>query len=416
MPGIKKSTNKIMENLSTIPEKSNVLSWIKDNDILNVNGHVHTPYSFSAFENIPQMFQLAQKEEVKVLGINDFYTTDGYEEFNKLAKESKVFPLFNIEFIGLNVEDQQKGLKVNDPGNPGRTYFSGKGLAFPAKLAEPYASKLNNVKAETLKQVEAMVDKTNELFEEIGFDICISMTEIFEKYAVDQVRERHIAKIIRVKVYEKYSSDADRLAFFQKLYSGKEAAADLGNNSAVENEIRGNLLKAGGKAFVAEDPKAFLAVTEVKEIILNAGGIPTYPLLADNAKGEYTDFEENKELLLQNLKERGIYSIEFIPNRNDLQKLKEYARFFWNNGILVTFGTEHNTPDLIPLLVETRGHVDLDEEMKLLSYQGACVVAAHQYLIANGKFGFVKENGDRNGDSLQPFVELGDRIIKEYIN
>ncbi len=408
-----------MKNISTLSQKSELLTWFKSHNnqqIYNVNGHVHTPYSFSAFDNIPQMFELALKEDVKVLGINDFYTTDGYEEFNKLAQESKVFPLFNIEFIGLNVEDQKKGLKVNDPGNPGRTYFSGKGLAFPAKLDEPYATKLSNVKAETLKQVEAMVDKSNELFEEIGSDIRISMKEIFEKYAVDQVRERHIAKIIRVKVYGKYTSENDRADFLQKLYSGKQPAVDLKDNSAVENEIRGNLLKAGCKAFVAEDPKAFLDVAEVKNIILNAGGIPTYPLLADNAKGEYTDFEENKELLLQRLIERGVYSIEFIPNRNDLQKLKEYARFFWDNEILVTFGTEHNTPDLIPLLVETRGGVDLDEDMKQLSYHGACVVAAHQYLKSIGEDGFVKGNGERNGDKLQPFVELGQAVISKFLS
>ncbi|WP_066630652.1 PHP domain-containing protein [Labilibacter marinus] len=408
-----------MKNLSTFPEKTTLLNWLKEQrklQIFNVNAHIHTPFSFSAFKDIPEIFELAQKENVHVLGINDFYTTEGYVQFNELANQSNVFPLFNIEFIGLNVEDQKKGLKVNDPGNPGRTYFSGKGLKFPAKLDEPFLSQLNTVKAETLKQVEAMVNKTQNIFESIGSDIKITMEEILDKYAVDQVRERHIAKIIRVKVYEEYATNDDRKAFFEKLYSGKASSADLNDNSSIENEIRGMLLKAGGKAFVEEDPKAFLSVSEVKSIILNAGGIPTYPLLADNAKGEYTDFEQNKEVLLKELKARGVYSIEFIPNRNDLQLLKEYAQFFWDNEILVTFGTEHNTPELIPLTVETRGHVDLDDDMKKLSYQGACVVAAHQYMVAQGEDGFVKENGERNGESLQPFVELGHAVISKYLS
>lgn len=403
-----------MSLLSKLPQKDALLNWAQqnaDDKVYKVNAHIHTPYSFSAFDDIPQIFNMAREEEIRAVGVNDFYTTDGYEEFNKLAEENKVFPLFNIEFIGLNVELQKKGLKVNDPGNPGRTYLSGKGLAFPARLDEPYASQLNAVKAETLKQVSAMVDKTNAIFAEISSDIRISMDEIFEKYAVDQVRERHIAKIIRVKVYEKYRKEAERKSFLTLLYSGKEPAADLSNISAVENEMRGMLLKAGGKAFVEESPEAFLSVDQIKGIILNAGGIPTYPLLADNAKGGYTDFEENKEVLLKTLLEKNIHSVEFIPNRNGHDLLKEYAQYFWNNGILVTFGTEHNTPELIPLTVDTRGGVALDAQLAELSYKGACVCAAHQYLVAQGKDGFVKTDGSRTEGSLDDFAELGRAVI-----
>lgn len=149
-------------------------------------------------------------------------------------------------------------------------------------------------------------------------------------------------------------------------------------------------------------------------MILHAGGIPTYPLLADNLEGEYTAFERNKEALLEELKARNVHSIEFIPNRNDLRLLKEYAGFFWKNEVLVTFGTEHNSPDMIPMKVETRGHIDLDDELKELSYKGACVVAAHQYLKSKGEEGYVKESGERNGNSLQPFVELGHGVISKY--
>ena len=42
-----------------------------------------------------------------------------------------IFPLLNIELIGISKEDQDAGIRVNDPSNPGRTYISGKGLSFP---------------------------------------------------------------------------------------------------------------------------------------------------------------------------------------------------------------------------------------------------------------------------------------------
>lgn len=407
-----------MSKISQIPAKAELLEWYKKNGtdaVKNVNAHIHTPYSFSAFEDIPQAFDMAKKEDVAVLGINDFYTMDGYAEFNEQAELNNVFPLFNIEFIGLNQEDQKNGIRVNDPNNPGRTYFSGKGLSFPVNLPEPYASQLSSVKAETLKQVEEMVAKTNGLLKEMGEDIELCMTEIFEKYAVDQVRERHIAKVIRVKAYEKYASDADRKAFFKALYGGKEVGVDLNDINAIENEIRGMLLKAGGRAFVEEDPKAFLDVADVKNIILKAGGIPTYPLLADDKNGGYTDFEENKEQLLSVLKERGIYSIEFIPGRNGLKLLKSYASFFWANKIVVTFGTEHNTPALIPVKIDTRGGIDLDDELKAINYDGVCVTAAHQYLVAKGEEGYVDTKGVAKQDKLDEFVTLGKAVINYYL-
>ena len=65
------------------------------------NGHIHTPYSFSAFSDMDTIFKMAAEEKIAVLGINDFYVTDGYDAFHKGCIENKIFPLFNIEFIGL---------------------------------------------------------------------------------------------------------------------------------------------------------------------------------------------------------------------------------------------------------------------------------------------------------------------------
>jgi hypothetical protein len=101
---------------------------------IKVNAHLHTPFSFSAFDNINQALDMAVAEGVKVVGVNDFYSTDGYAEWADGCAKRHLFPLFNIEFISLNRDDQAKSIRVNDPNNPGRTYLSGKGLAFPTRL------------------------------------------------------------------------------------------------------------------------------------------------------------------------------------------------------------------------------------------------------------------------------------------
>ena len=121
-----------MSVLNNLPEKQDMLDrFAEDQSALNVNSHLHSPYSFCSFDDIPQMFRMAREENVVLLGINDFFTVDGYDEFYQNAVESGVFPLFNIEFMGLSGEMQQNNIRINDPVNPGRMYLSGKGLDYP---------------------------------------------------------------------------------------------------------------------------------------------------------------------------------------------------------------------------------------------------------------------------------------------
>ena len=107
-------------------------------EAVNVNAHLHTPYSFSAFDKLNDALDRAVAENVRVVGVNDFYSTDGYKEWNDGCRSRKLFPLFTVEFISLQQQDQAAGVRVNDPNNPGRTYLSGKGLAYPVELAEPF--------------------------------------------------------------------------------------------------------------------------------------------------------------------------------------------------------------------------------------------------------------------------------------
>ena len=154
------------------------------------------------------------------------------------------------------------------------------------------------------------------------------------------------------------------------LFGGKALKAPMDDVAGVENEIRGNLLKAGGAAFVPEEAAAFLPVEQVREIILAAGGIPTYPFLADNSGGGYTDFEGNLEQAARRLTERGFHSVEFITTRNDVRRLEEYASYLHEQGFVVTFGSEHNTPAMEPIELFARGGVPLTLKLKQINYGG----------------------------------------------
>lgn len=401
---------------ANFPEKKELLEWYKKQTQTitpNINGHIHTPHSFSAFSEIKQAFELAKTEGVSVLGINDFYTTDGYNEFAELAVENKIFPLFNIEFMGLQNDLQNAGIRVNDPSNPGRTYFSGKGLNQPAKMSANSAAKIAALQKESNHQTFKMVAKLNAFFEENNIDIQFDANEIQARLAKNLFRERHIAQAIRIAVFEKETTDLGRATLLISIFSGKEIRSAIDDVASLENEIRGNLLKAGGAAFVPEDPLAFLSLEEVLELIIDAGGIPCYPVLLDFGNGNFTDYEADKEKLLQTLKSTNVFCIELIPGRNDTKILKDFVSYFNKNEFVITFGTEHNTPKLDPMKISCGG-VDLDDELKQINYEGTAVIAAHQYLIAKGKKGYLK-NGKAKITEKEHFIELGKAVIAKFL-
>ena len=381
-----------------------------------VNAHLHTPYSFSAFKDVAEALDMAVAEGVKVVGINDFYSTAGYNAWATGCKERGLYPLFNIEFISLNEADQKAGLRVNDPGNPGRTYLSGKGLSYPFKLAEPFATQLKEVREEANAQVESMCAKLNEVLNACNAGFSLDFNWIRDELTMGSIRERHLAKALRLKSYEACDNDEAAIqALFSDLFGGKDLKSAVKDFAGVENEIRGNLLKAGGAAFVAEDPKAFLPMQTVCDIILAAGGIPTYPFLADDAKGGYTDFEGDLEKVAQTLTERGFNSVEFITTRNGVELLEKYASYLHDQGFVVTFGSEHNTPAMEPIELFARNSTPLTDTLKRINYEGACVVAAHQHLVAQGLQGYVDAQGKADRSKRAEFIALGDQLIQAKV-
>ena len=379
---------------------------------IKVNAHLHTPYSFSAFLDIDDALDRAVSEGVKVVGINDFYTTAGYDDWAEGCKKWNLYPLFNIEFISLNEQDQKNGMRVNDPANPGRTYLSGKGLSYPFKLDEPYASQLANVRKESNDQVEAMCGRLNELLSVTKMDFSLDFEWIKNELTKGSIRERHLAKALRLKVYEKCENDEAAIKILmQELFGGKEMKSGTEDVAGVENEIRGNLLKAGGAAFVPETAEAFLPMQTVCDIILAAGGIPAYPFLADDANGKYTDFESDLERVAEQLTERGFHSVEFITTRNHVDLLEKYASYLHDKGFVVTFGSEHNSPMMEPVELFARNNVPLTENLMKINFEGACVIAAHQHLVSQGLRGYVDGKGNADRTKREEFVKLGKELI-----
>ncbi len=380
------------------------------------NGNIHTPYSFSAFTDLAATFKMAHEEKIAVLGINDFYVTDGYDPFLKGCMNFNIFPLFNIEFIGLLKEEQQKGIRINDPDNPGRIYFSGKGLDYPFHTGFMMKKQLKAVIRESQVHIKELITSLNRLIEKENPTLKLSYENVRKKYAHNLVREWHIAKALRILSLESFSTPGDQMSFLEALYNGKKSKTTVSNSSGLENEICSNLMKTGGAAFVEENESSFLELKKIIRIIISAGGIPCYPVLLDDPSGNITEFESEYEKLYQSLKLFGVECIELIPGRNDSAILKTFVEFFHHKGFIITFGTEHYTPEMIPLTVTTRGGIPLDESLKKIAWDGVCVIAAHQYLRADGRQGYVLPDGSHSIKQRKELINLGQLVIEYFLN
>lgn len=400
------------------PDLDKLMDWYRSRTkqkASSVNLHIHTPYSFSAFKDVSEAVRLASEQKVLVLGISDFNTTKGYDEFTRECLNTKIFPAYGMETIALSVKDQKAGIRWNDPNNPGRIYFCGKGFQYPIQASKKTQDTLAKIAQALETQVQQMIVKLNEHLKKVLPKIQLSYDYIKDNMTNGTVRERHLAKALQYELMKHFTDLNDRSKALTAIY-GKDSQIDVSNSVLLQDELRSNLLKAGKVAFVEESPDAYLDIEEAKSITLDMGGIPCYPVLLDGTKGEPTEAEKNPESLCDNLISKGIYCAEFIPTRNDINLLREYVSVFKKKGIVITAGTEHNTPMMEPMTPKCRGGVALDEFLKETFWQGACVIAAHQYLVGKNLTGYMDSLGNRTNMTVEKLESIGEAVITGYLS
>lgn len=380
------------------------------------NTHIHSPHSFSAFGSIEQAVRQAQQENVRVLGLSDFNTVDGYTEFDTECRGAHIHPLFNIEFIALSEADRDAGHRWNDPQNPGTIYFCGKALAFPVSLSEPSRQTLDNLWIGSQKHMRKMIARLNTVCADAGLALRLDYDAIKKQYARNTVRERHLARALADGAQAAYPSENELIAALQKLVGDPGYCGNVTDSATLQNDLRSRLLKSGKPAFVAEDSSAFLPLATIMEIILDGGGIPCYPILADDSR-PLNEREQDPAQLAQTLLDLNIHAVEFIPIRNSLALLERYVPVLLDAGMCVTFGTEHNTPVSATLVPQARKAQPLSPLLEKTAWEGACLIAAHQALVAAGKPGYVDRGGTLLVDTARraEMVQFGAQCIVETV-
>ena len=374
-----------------------------------VNSHVHLPPNFSAFTTVDDAIAAARAEGVRAFGISNFYDQRIYPHFGQAALAAGILPLYGLEFITQVDDLAAAGIRVNDPANPGRFYLCGKGI----DVSRPVPATVATIRRGNDERAAAMVAAVRRHLLAADWPQAETLTAegiaagVADRAGVPvewvSLQERHIAQAI-AELLAGLTPD-QRAAALARAY-GQASGVDPDNAAAVQGEIRARLLRAGQPGFVPEVPVSFEAAYDV---IVAMRGIPVYPTLADGAQ-PVCPFEAPPAELARQLAHRGIHATELIPNRNRSAVVDDYVRAFDAAGLIVMAGTEHNTPERLafdPVCAD--GPASSFARQRF--WQGTCVVAAHQWLVAQGQPGFVDDAGRRTAATITELADLGAGLI-----
>jgi len=386
-----------------------------------VNSHIHLPPNFSAFDTVEQAVVLAAEQNVQIVGLSNYYDYAVYEDFGVKARHHKIFPLFGLEIIAMQQSLLEQGIRVNDPGNPGKTYLCGKGITRFNAMTPRAKELIDTIRRNDTNRMAEMTRKLAEFFDrhniKTGLDDAAVIARVARRHQCPPetvfLQERHLAQAFQEVLFERVALTERKTVLEAVLGPVKHA----GDAVSIQGQIRSGLMKAGKSCFV---PEAFLTLAQARELIGELGGIVCYPILADGSE-PMCEFERPVEQLIETLKSESIGMVELIPIRNKPEVLRHYVMAIRKAGIAVVAGTEHNTLDVIPMEPTCVGGVPVPDDLKDIFVEGAYVIAAHQYLTLNGKCGFVDSAGRPNPayqdaqSRIAVFARIGRAVVAKYL-
>jgi hypothetical protein len=388
-----------------------------------VNSHIHLPPNFSAFASVRQAVALAAAQGVRVVGVTNYYDYSVYRDFAALAAAAGIYTLYGLETICLLADLVQTGVKINDPGNPGKMYLCGKGPMRLDPMSPRAAELLATIRRNDGQRMARMAQRLAAHFAargiDTGLDDAAIRRRLVQRYGCPpetvHLQERHLCQAFQEVLFDTVPPAA-RADALRAVLGAPASAPDKA--VAVQSDLRTHLLKAGKPAFVEE---TFLSFPQAREFILELGAIPCYPVLADGTR-PICPYEEPVEELIRRLREGGIAMAELIPIRNSPDVLTRYVTALRAAGFPVVGGTEHNTLDLLPLDPTCAGGAPLPPEVRRIFREGACVVAAHQSLTARGEPGFVDAQGRphpayaTDETRIAAFARRGEAVIEKFLS
>jgi len=219
-----------------------------------------------------------------------------------------------------------------------------------------------------------MVEKVAQWLDDVGFG-----SEGFTWESVvgltphGNVIERHIAQRTAEWLAARFPSEAERTERIREAIGEPPPGFEP---APFQNWLRNQLLKVGKPGYEEESPDAFLSLEDLRDLYLEYGAAPIYPVLGNPV----TETEEDVGGLIDGLRDRGIPALEAIPYRNTKERLAEIVAAAKARGVPIFTGTEHNSKDDKPLLDPLSGDPDFypffrECADRLLAHQAGDVIA-----------------------------------------
>ncbi|MDA3961031.1 MAG: PHP domain-containing protein [Planctomycetota bacterium] len=363
-----------------------------------INVHVHTNYSFACFRSPAEAVWLARQAGVEIFGINDHYTIDGHPEFRQAVEAAKLPAVFSVEIVAVDRAAAEEGALLNDPGNPGRVYLCGKAVTTPGNAEA--AATLATLREHQERRNRAMIEVIDQHFQTTAQAAGPSWASVAEQTPLGNTTERHIALASCERIA---AIAAERGVDAASVFERVCGQAPQGDHAAQQNQLRSCLLKAGKACYVDEDPAAYPSVEAVRELFLQLGAIPTYPVLGN----PLTTGEEQISALCDRLANWGIYAMELISSRNTAERVAEVVAEAEARNWPVFDGTEHNTAAMVPLINELGADARFLPRLR----EGATALLGHQALVAAGKPGYVDRTGALVDGGYAACVAAGQALL-----
>ena len=177
-------------------------------------------------------------------------------------------------------------------------------------------------------------------------------------------------------------------------------------------------MKAGKPAFVEE---SFLSFAEARRLVLELGGIPSYPVLADGAS-PICEFESDPDKLIERASAARRSRSRVDSGPQQAKRRRRIRDEDASGGARRHRGHRAQHARLDPLRSELQEMARCRRSIREVFWEGACVVAAHQFLSLHGECGYVDADGRPNpgypsaDERIRSMAKIGAAVIQRYFD
>lgn len=357
---------------------------------VNVNMHFHSFFSYNAKGWSPSRIAWeARKAGLYAAALCDFDVLDGMEEFIEAGLTVGLRTAVHVETRAYLKEYAHA--EINSPGEPGVTYIMGAGFVRMPAAGSGTARTLQHLRDQADARNRALVQRINPA---VGLAAVDYEQDVVPLSPGRCPTERHLVRAYVMKSRAAFPVEADWTAFWAALFGkGPEEVRKLaGDQPALEERVRGKLVKKGGIGYEPPTDRSFPLVDDFVQWVRACEAIPMAAWLDGTTAGE-----GDPGSLLGCLRAKGVAAVNIIPDRNwnfidpavralKISKLKDYVEAAEALAMPINIGTEMNR-DGLPFVDDLTGAAL--KPHRALFIQGAQVMVGHGILSRYAGFSYV---------------------------